>query len=90
MKLKDIRNISVDDKVLIDGIEHVCIMASGFAYSQNVNFRFTNMALPKKIRHTVYNEFYYPCELLEGDIKSGKILFSVIGKIKESFQLKLF
>lgn len=91
MTLLNIRNIEEKAKVLIDGVQHICTMASGYANNDKVNFRFTNMMLPKKIWHSVYNEFYYPCEALFSDIKSGKITFDYLGESNaENIQLTLF
>lgn len=90
MDIKDIRNIKENDKVLINSIEHVCTMSSGYASFPNKTFRFTNFSLPKRVRHSVYNEYYYPCLDLLKDINKNKICFSFFGKHKDNLQLSFF
>ncbi|QQV91421.1 hypothetical protein M1M25_gp010 [Tenacibaculum phage Gundel_1] len=65
-------------------------MVQGYANNPNKNFRFTNMNLSKKIRHSVYNEYYYKCKDLQKDIEEKKITFLVIGANQKNLQLALF
>lgn len=90
MNLKEIREIQENTKVLINGIEHLCTMASGYALSDNINFRFTNMKLPKKVRHSVKNEYYFPCSELKNEIDSKKLSFIVLGVNAGNIQYSLF
>lgn len=89
--LQKVRAIKEGDRLMIGATEYVCNMASGFANSDNVNFRFMNPKLPKKIRHSQENEYYYSCTNFAEDIETGKITVMLTSKaVQTSTQLTLF